>query len=626
MTTPRKICQIFTPIGMIGYGFNVDEMHETLAGLTSNNDVPTAIICDSGSTDSGPRKLATGDMTCPRAAYKRDLGRLLEGVKKYKTPLLIGSAGGAGVDAHVEELTGILGELGRENAYDLKVIQIFASIDKAMISKRLAAGTISPCGSGVPQLEQQDVDDCPTLVAQMGHEPYLAAIDQYPDYDVILAGRAYDPSPYMAFAIKSIRKLQPDYTSLGKEHVSRIHGAMMHAGKILECGGLCAVPKSVGAVATIFEDGSFDVRPTSPVARCTALSVAAHSLYEKSRPDLLFGPGGYLDVTQTKFVENSDGVSVHVSGSIFRTSIGDGNPYQVKLEGARNKGYRAIYTGFIRDHLVRSQMKASLADGTWDLDWHIYGRDSAGNASGDVYLVGESRAPTQELARGIVAVARTWTIHASYPGQKATSGSFGFGVGGVNEIDTGPCSEFCVYHLMDLQPGEEVSLFPFKLVEMKYGDHIPAWKGYSEKTPTTNGTNGHKKDKPLQIPFPESRPSEARTLGDAAKVLRSKNAGPYEITFDVMFDRRDVYDAVKSSGVLSPSVIASLYGMEVDEIIWSGFFDPALAFKATVPRRRRGIAAASGGYFEDDVHGSQMYLPLMLMELPQDLRATLAKL
>lgn len=111
-----------------------------------------------------------------------------------------------------------------------------------------------------------------------------------------------------------------------------------------------------------------------------------------------------------------------------------------------------------------------------------------------------------------------------------------------------------------------------------------------------------------------------------AKVLRSKNTGPYEITFDIMFDRRDVYDVIKSSAVLSTSVIAELYGLEVDEIIWSGFFDPALAFKATVPRRRRGLPAASGGYFEDDIHGSLMYLPLMLLPLSEDIRATLAKL
>lgn len=183
----------------------------------------------------------------------------------------------------------------------------------------------------------------------MGPEPYLKAIERCPDYDVILGGRAYDPSPYVAFANACLKGSHPGYSKLDHQQVARVQGAIMHAGKILECGGLCAVPKSVGVVATIFEDGSFDVRPTSPAARCTALSVAAHSLYEKSRPDRLFGPGGYLDVSRSTFVENGDGLSVHVTGSMFRTSKEEGKPYQVKLEGARNRGYRAIYAGFIRD-------------------------------------------------------------------------------------------------------------------------------------------------------------------------------------------------------------------------------------------------------------------------------------
>jgi hypothetical protein len=48
--------------------------------------------------------------------------------------------------------------------------------------------------------------------------------------------------------------------------------------------------------------------------------------------------------------------------------------------------------------------------------------------------------------------------------------------------------------------------------------------------------------------------------------------------------------------------------------VWSGFFDQALAFKATLPRTRSGTAVCSGGYLEDDVHGSQQYIPLL--ELP----------
>lgn len=510
-------------------------------------------------------------------------------------------------------------------------------MDKALVSQRLSAGVISPCGSGVPPLEQQDIDDCPAIVAQMGPEPFLAAIDHYPNYDVVLGGRAYDPSPYVAFANACLRKLDRDYAGYDKDHIGRVQGAIMHAGKILECGGLCAVPKSTGAVATIFADGTFDVRPTSPVARCTALSVAAHSLYEKSRPDLLFGPGGHLDLTKTTFFENSDNVSVHVSGSVFRTSEEQGKPYQVKLEGARNQGYRAIYMGFVRDPIligqiepylkkvkegVRSLSGLPLVEGTWDLEWHIYGRDSHGNASGDVYLVGESRAETQELARSIVATARTYTIHGSYPGQKATSGNFGFGVGGVSEIETGSCAEFCIYHLIDLAPGEEVLLFPFKLVEIKHAQEVP------EQNRDSLISGPKKEVKNLIKPSPATTPQlhEARTLGDAAKVLRSKNSGPYEITFDVMFDRLEVYELIKSSGILSDYVIAHLYNLKADDVIYSGFFDPAMAFKATIPRARPGRPAASGGYFEDDVHGSQMYLPLLRLALPDELRLQLAKL
>jgi len=47
-----------------------------------------------------------------------------------------------------------------------------------------------------------------------------------------------------------------------------------------------------------------------------------------------------------------------------------------------------------------------------------------------------------------------------------------------------------------------------------------------------------------------------KTLADLAKVIRSKNAGPFEITFDVMFDQEPVYQLVKRSGVINAARIA----------------------------------------------------------------------
>ena len=104
------LCQISTPVGMLGYGFDEDEFNAALQYLTTF-DVPTAIILDSGSTDSGPSKLASGVSTSPKSAYKRDLVKLLKALTKYHVPLLISSAGGDGSDAHVDEFLNIITEI-----------------------------------------------------------------------------------------------------------------------------------------------------------------------------------------------------------------------------------------------------------------------------------------------------------------------------------------------------------------------------------------------------------------------------------------------------------------------------------------------------------------------------------
>lgn len=72
-------------------------------------------------------------------------------------------------------------------------------------------------------------------------------------------------------------------------------------GKIMECGALCALPKGKTIVATMHQD-SFDLTPVSPLERCTPTSVAAHTFYEKTRPDQLPGPGGILHLVSDPLV------------------------------------------------------------------------------------------------------------------------------------------------------------------------------------------------------------------------------------------------------------------------------------------------------------------------------------
>lgn len=106
----QPLCHVLTPVGCLGFGLDEDICDAELARLTQTN-VRTAIILDSGSTDSGPSKLAHGTTSAPRSSYVRDLGKLLRLVHKYNVPLLFSSAGGDGSGKHVDEMLEVIGEV-----------------------------------------------------------------------------------------------------------------------------------------------------------------------------------------------------------------------------------------------------------------------------------------------------------------------------------------------------------------------------------------------------------------------------------------------------------------------------------------------------------------------------------
>jgi Domain of unknown function (DUF4387) len=100
------------------------------------------------------------------------------------------------------------------------------------------------------------------------------------------------------------------------------------------------------------------------------------------------------------------------------------------------------------------------------------------------------------------------------------------------------------------------------------------------------------------------------TLGELARLIRSKNAGPFELTFDIMFAEPEVYERVRDSGALSREVVAAHDSLPPDEV---KFFicDNALAFKASIPR-----PTFQGDLFDSDNHCGQQYAPLMDIEIP----------
>src|SRR5688572_27690524 len=99
-------------------------------------------------------------------------------------------------------------------------------------------------------------------------------------------------------------------------------------------------------------------------------------------------------------------------------------------------------------------------------------------------------------------------------------------------------------------------------------------------------------------------------LARLARLIRSKNAGPFELTFDIMFEDAATYERVKASGVLTREKVAACYGLEPSQV---KFFlcDNALAIKASIPR-----PVFQGDPRDSDGHGGQQYAPLMDIEIP----------
>jgi len=95
-------------------------------------------------------------------------------------------------------------------------------------------------------------------------------------------------------------------------------------------------------------------------------------------------------------------------------------------------------------------------------------------------------------------------------------------------------------------------------------------------------------------------------LFDVAEVIRSKNSGPYELTFDIMFKEQAVFEDFVARNVMTPAVFAKLYGIDVSAVKSVIPFAPSKAVKITITR-----PMASGALGEKDVYGAQQHGPLL---------------
>jgi hypothetical protein len=100
------------------------------------------------------------------------------------------------------------------------------------------------------------------------------------------------------------------------------------------------------------------------------------------------------------------------------------------------------------------------------------------------------------------------------------------------------------------------------------------------------------------------------TLGELARLIRSKNAGPFLLTFDVMFGDVATYRRVIASGALTRARFAELYRMPESEVMLF-HHDAARAIKISIPR-----PCVQCDLDDGDAYGGQQHAPLVELVVP----------
>ena len=443
------------PSGSMGSGYNLDAFERGIAAG------PHFIGQDAGSTDMGPYYHGTGATFLPLATYRHDLAIMLRAARQRRIPLIIGSALTSGANVSLAQAVRLVEEVAREDRLSFRMAVISAEIDKTDLKRRLREAPFDSLGP--EPLTPEIIDRCGPIVAQMGVEPFIKALAA--GADVIVAGRACDDVIFAAMPI--MQGYDP--------------GLALHCGKILECAGLSAVPCDLAEpLLGRMRRDHFEVEPCHPAHRCTTVSVAGHSLYERGDPCLQPGPGGVNDLTDSVFTQ-LDERRVRVSGSRF---VPDAT-YRVKLEGAERLGYRTVVLVGIRDpHMIaaldrlfaevrdRAESRFRLSGKGVHLNFSVYGRNAVmgkleqvtAAAPHEIGLLIDVVAPEQELATGVAMFVRGTLQHASYPGIMNTAGNMAYPFSPFG-LPVGPAYRFAVYHLMPL--ADPCECFPMTIEEVR---------------------------------------------------------------------------------------------------------------------------------------------------------------
>jgi hypothetical protein len=419
-----------------------------------------AIVADGGSGDIGANYLGSGAEYNPREWEKHDLELMLKASRRLGVPMIVGSCGGAGTNAGVDRYTEIIREIAAEQSLSgFTMASIYAEVDPEQLAERAADGGVPSISGGEP-LDPDEARRCSRVVAMMGVEPILAALEQ--GADVIVAGRSCDDAIFAAVPLQR----------------GHDRALSLHMGKTIECGPLVATPIVMReAIVGRVRDDDFLVIPYHPAQRCTPMSVAGHTLYERLNPYRLPVPGGTVDLHNASFEAYDDRIC-RVAGATWDPS----DAYTVKLEGSAFVGHRGIFVFGLRDPLSIANID-KMVDGIaaevanvygpsggdrYTLKFHVYGRDAILGereptpeiTSHEICVVIDVVAPDRDDAKNIAKLAKYCSLRVHYPGKLGTAGGCAMLADEVLMYSV-PGHEWVLDHLLPLD--DPLEQFPMTL-------------------------------------------------------------------------------------------------------------------------------------------------------------------
>jgi hypothetical protein len=680
---PNLIYRVVSACGALGYGYPKESLQTALNGRVD------AIICDGGSMDAGPYYLGTGKEYFEREAVKADYRHMVAAGKQLGCPVILGSSGMAGGNQNLDWMIAVAKEVFAEQKVEgAKVAIIRSELDPEIVISEYRNGALRPTGVG-PEIDEQTLRES-VIVGQMGIHPLITALESGAQY--VLAGRSCDIALFASDMIR--RGIDP--------------GLAYHVGHVLECGALACDPGSPSdcLVAEIYDDGTALFSAPNPARRCTAYSIAAHSLYEESHPQLQFYPEGILVMEKTQFFSR-DSRTAGIRGSQFVRSRKPW-PWSIKLEGSHRLGARKVSLIYI-DPVALPSIPADVL---------VYGRNGVQTTPIDASqrelgIIIETAAATQEAAILLASVLTHYLIHYGYPGRKATAGNIAYplspnlvsfkrddGLFGaivpsgtrdpvffdnyprikqaviklVSEefpnaladaqftiteadaanpaillrsverdpvklasvhqceidritrvaipkassrlnLDAPDAYTWSLYHLLQNEDVIKKTMFPIAYYRANGAD----WAEDGSARPRyfdigETGYRGNVDDRTLSLIADYTAvgiPVGSQRLLDMAIVIRSKDAGINRLTFDIIFNSGENYEAALHSNVFARENVAKVLNVSLNKVVGTFFVDTCNAIKITVDRPN-----ISASIDERDVFGAQQQAAIEHLSIP----------